>query len=284
MKKSRFFAIITVFVVVVFVFLLSSPLFTLNKVEISFVDNKNQQVSLFKNKKINSQQKINNIIASTNFDYGKSIFLLDKNKYTFYLENKNPYLKIVNVSTVFPNKLYYFAQERISSYYFVVDNYCYFLDTEFKLLEISDKNTEMENNLILLNFFKYNQKLDFFTFFNLSNLALSEGDFLYKNNLFFSSIKNMYFVLEESFYNKGESFIFKEINVVEVSSGVLNLELKTYKNNYGITLVVEDCLINFEKKFNKIIKAFATLIANEPIKTTYGVLKINKNLNCLFLE
>ena len=94
----------------------------------------------------------------------------------------------------------------------------------------------------------------------------------------------MYFILEESFYNKGESFIFKEINAVEVSSGVLNLELKTYKNNYGITLVVEDCLINFEKKFNKIIKAFATLIANEPIKTTYGVLKINNNLNCLFLE
>lgn len=282
MKKSRFFAIITLFIVVVFIFLLSSPFFTFTKVEISFVDNNNKQVSLLKNQKINSQQKINSIIASTNFDYGESIFLLDKNKYTFYLENKNPYLKIVNVSTVFPNKLYYFAQERISFYYFLSDNNCYVLDTEFKLLEILDKNNEYISNFVCINFFRNNQELSFFNFFDLSKLVLSEGDFLYENNLLFSSIKNIYPILKKSFYNQEIKYVLEDINIKEVSSEVINLELKTCKNNYGITLVIEDALANFEKKFDKILKAFKTLITKEPIKTTYGVLRVNNSFNCFW--
>ncbi|MBQ9793036.1 MAG: hypothetical protein IJW32_04795 [Clostridia bacterium] len=282
MKKSRLFAIIAVFVVVVFIFLLSSPFFTLTKVEIGFVDSNNKQVSLLKNQKINSQQKINNIIESANFEYGKSIFLLDKNKYTFCLENKNPYLKIVNVSTVFPNKLYYFAQERTPFYFFLVDNDCYVLDTEFKLLEIFDKKDINTNNYVCFNFFKYSQKIDFFNFFNLSKLALTEGDFLCENNLLFSSVKNIYPLLKNFFYDKEVYCIFEEINVIEVSSGVINLELKTHKNNYGVTLLVEDSLLNFEKKFNKILRAFTTLLVKEPIKTTYGVLKINNSFNCFW--
>ena len=48
----------------------------------------------------------------------------------------------------------------------------------------------------------------------------------------------------------------------------------------GIKLIVENVLENFDKKLNKLLSAFKTLINKEKIKTTYGVLSINNSLNC----
>ena len=280
MKKSRLFVIITVFIVLIFVLLLSSSFFTLAKIEINFVDNNNKKVSLSLNKKIRTQKQVEDIVSSANFDYGSSIFLLDKNKYSALLEYQNPYLKIVNVFVLFPNKLCFEVKERNQCCFFLFNNYCYLFDEDFKLLEILQEKEIEKDNFLNYNFYKNNLKINYFNFFNLSPLVLSQGDFLTENNLVFKSIQNFYKILGKYFTKKEIIENFKCFNIVEVSSGKINLEIITNENGFGVNLIIEDILSSFDKKFDKLINAFITLCCKEKIKTTYGILKINNNFNC----
>lgn len=278
MKKKRLFLIVLTSVILVLAFLIGSPFFKLQSVELKFVNDKNEVVLLKDNFIFNTQQKVTKIISSGKFDYGSSLFLINKQNYFIRLDKNNPYLKLVNITSVFPNKMVVYAKERKPIFY-ITNNIEYFLiDSDFKILEITTEKSKIKS-LILLTAQENNKNSTFFDFFNISPLAFESGQYLYENNIIIEKIKKIVVIIKSfnsfnTLNNVFESFIINE------NENFPNLTLQTKKQEFGIKLVIENVLENFDKKLNKLLSAFKTLINKEKIKTTYGVLSINNSLNC----
>lgn len=277
MKKTRLFTIITLMVIVVFTFVLSSPLFKLKTVEITFLNTNNKEVSVLENKVYNTQQKVDKLINSANFNYGSLVFLIDKTKYITRLENNNPYLKLINISTVFPNKLIVFAKERESVFCIQTTTNCLITDSEFKILEITKNICEDLLQIRIEN--SFGQEQDYYSFFNVLPQTYETGQTLTENNLVFNSIKNTV-LLALNIRKCNIKQIFSALTIKEQSSGLVSLNIKTNNAYFGLNLQIDNLLDNFDKKFNKLINALNTLYKNERIKTTYGTLLIDKNYNC----
>ncbi len=94
MKNKRLTLMLIVFAVFVLVISFTSALFMLSSVKVNFLSSCPMFIS-----------KEDMIIKSANFEYGKSVFFLKKDTYVNNLEINNPYLKVINIETIFPNKL-----------------------------------------------------------------------------------------------------------------------------------------------------------------------------------
>ena len=243
--------------------------------------NKKNEVVLPKDNFVfNSEEKINSLIKSANFDYGQSMFLINKEDYQIRLENKNPYFKLINISSVFPNKIFVYAMERKETFCLQSENKMFLLDEDFKILNISNKPKNNKKQLIEILFNRNNLQTNFFDFFEISDFAFDPGQYAWENNLIFSSIKNLSMIL-----NSNYSLTLKDISSIlikEQSSGTINLYFNTKTESYGVKLLVKNVSQNFDKKLEKLVNAFNTLIKNEKIKTTYGCLSIDDNLNCFW--
>lgn len=279
MKKKRLFLIISISVLLVLAFMIGSPFFKLQSVEIKFINDKNEVVLLKDNFVFNNQQKINKIISSANFDYGSSLFLINKQNYVSRLDKGNPYLKLVNISSVFPNKMIVYAKERKPIFYISnCENY-FLLDSDFKILEVTN-NLDKTSNLIYISASEKNREETFFEFFNISNFALEPSQYLNENNIIIDNIKNIVKIINSfdcfNIYNQNP---IEKIIIYE-NENFANISFKTNSEIYGIELKIENVLESFDKKLNKLLCAFKTLINQEKIKTTYGVLSINNSFNC----
>ena len=278
MKRKRLVLIVSLMLVFVFILTFSSTVFTLKSVEICFINDSGQTVSLDSNKIYSTQSKLDEILSSVNFNYGELLFLLDKDKYINQLESNNPYFKVIGIEAIFPNKFLVKAQERKDFYYFEVEDEIYLLDKDFKILDIA-KNFQNLSGLIEINFESmrgYAQ--NFFEFFELSSLALESGFFITQNNLVFSALNNLYDIILSVF-----DFEFLEsvtsLLIVENGEDNASLILNT-SSPFGITLEVENLLNDFDTKMTKLLNALMTLKNKERIKTTYGRLKIDSKINC----
>ncbi|MGN1208639.1 MAG: cell division protein FtsQ/DivIB [Christensenellales bacterium] len=95
MKKNKSLVIILCLIAIIVLFvILTSTIFCLKNVELNFLSNT-----------IVLTNKDAEILETGNFKYGKSIFFVGKAEIKKNLEEKNPYLKVVNIETLFPNKL-----------------------------------------------------------------------------------------------------------------------------------------------------------------------------------
>ncbi len=280
MRKRRLILMVTIMLVFVLLLTLSSAIFELKYIDICFFDNKGNMLNITQNQIYNSKEKVNKIISSTNFEYGQSLFIMNSSEYTFSLENKNPYLKVINIESIFPNKLIINAQERKKLFYIQSLNEDFIFDSEFKLLE-KGKSLDKTN---LINFAFQNRnggELSFFDFFEISSFALDAGQFLNENNKVFIKIDNCVKIIKsyfEELLTNTSKFIIEE-----EESNLLNLKINTC-NILGITLEVKDIFNDFDKKLNKIMQSFLTLYNTEKIKTTYGRIVIDKNCNCYWYE
>lgn len=280
MKKKRLFLIAVVSIIMVLAFMLGSPFFKLQNVEIKFINDKNEVVLLEDNVVFNNSKKVNQVISSAKFDYGSSLFLINKQDYVSRLDKNNPYFKLVNISSVFPNKMVVYAKEREPVFYISNNEDYFLLDRDFKILEITN-NVEKINNLILISAKERNLDVNFFEFFDVSSLAFEPSQYLYENNLIMEKIKNIVKVINNFDCFSLNQNIFKSLVIYE-KDDFPNLILKTNEDVFGIKLEVENILENFDKKLHKLLCAFKTLINQEKIKTTYGVLSINNFLNCFW--
>ncbi len=278
MKRKRLALIVSLMLVFVFVLTLSSTVFTLKSVEIWFINDFGQTVSLESNKVYSTRSKLDEVLSSVNFNYGELLFLVDKNKYISQLESNNPYFKVVNIEAVFPNKFVVKAQERKALYYFEVEDEIYLIDKDFKILDIT-KTAQNLSGLIQINFESmrgYSQ--NFFEFFELSNLALESGSFLSQNNLVFTELNNLYDIILSVFDSEFLNII-RAVTIQEIAENTVSLILTTM-SPFGVTLEVENILNDFDKKMTKLLNALMTLKNKERIKTTYGRLKIDNKVNC----
>lgn len=278
MKKRRLFIILSLSFLVVFIFTLSSPLFTLKKVSLVFYDDNNCIVSTKNNKVYNTSEKINKIVSSAEFNYGTSLFTFEKDVYINRIDNKNPYLKLLNAQVVFPNKLKLSVKERVPCCYILSSKALFLLDNDYKILEILPISEALNyKNLVQIKIQNKNGvEISFFNFFYISESAFESGQYLSENNLILTNFKNIFKVIETFNVLKDSiSFIAISENLNE------NMDLLFYTNsNLGIMLKVQNALDNLNSKLSKLFCALETLYYKEKIKTTYGTLTINESLNC----
>lgn len=134
MKNKRLAILLVILVFFAVVVVLSSTVFSLATVEINFLSTTHYLT--------NNQA----IIDSGKFKYGENVFFSSKKTYISNLEKANPYLRVLNIETIFPNKLVINAAERQEVYVIKLDNNKYAKTDEFlKVLEISNvyqNNTE----------------------------------------------------------------------------------------------------------------------------------------------
>lgn len=145
MKNKSLVIILSVLAFIVLLVVLSSTIFCLKTVEVSFYSNT-----------INLTNKESEIIESGNFKYNASIFFINKNKYIKNIEEANPYIKVINIETNFPNKLTINCIERnelfaIKSYENNTFNGYMILDDELKVLKNDISYENNHNNAILVN-------------------------------------------------------------------------------------------------------------------------------------
>lgn len=290
-KNKRLLIIFSTFCLILFLSLFSSQLFKLKTVEINFYDCSNIKVTnINSNNVFNTQKKVEEVLQSANFDYGNLVFLIDKNYYAPVLERKNPYLKLRNIQIKFPNKLVVNVSERKP--YFYINSSCniYLIDADFKLLEIiPEQQVLLDNNNILQSLMEITvlsqqgDNTDFFNFFDVLPSVYEVGQNLMENNTVLSCIAFLPEILNNYIENMNSqnSIVFEKLILQEKSSNVVNLKLVTSSSSsFGASLLVENIFLNFNNKLNKLLNAFNSLKISEPIKCTYGQLKIDNNLNC----
>lgn len=152
--------------VIITLVVLMFTLFGLNNVSLQFQNN----TELFSENSVQSK-----IINDGEFKKNSCVLFINKDKYIAKIEKENPYLKIINIETVFPNNLIIHCAEREEVFAIEVSERKYFIcDEDFKVLKVldysstedSDNYESTQNNAIVLKGV------------SVANLDATTGDFL----------------------------------------------------------------------------------------------------------
>lgn len=261
-------------------FFLSSSFFRLSGVEIVFFDENFNKINLNSNIILNNNESVAKMSLVARRDFGTSMFLLNKDKYSSIFESQNPYAKLLAVESKFPNKLVFSVTERKPVFCLSSgEGITFLLDGEFKILKITKDQAPLNLIPILIQTNSSNF-VSFFEFFDVAEVAFSEGQFLTENNLVIKAMVRLYDLLGNSHFSSKKDNLFTGL-VLSEGEERMNLVLTTGRD-YGVKLKVEGVLDNFNKKFEKLLSALSTLEVKEKIKTTYGTLIINSAYNCFW--
>ncbi len=138
--KKLIIALSVVLGVVLVCVILNFTLFSLQTVEVDF---KNEAM-------IFTDESKESIANNSAIKKGTSVFALSKKEITNQLERDNPYLKIINIETVFPNKIIIHCAEREETYAVKASETKYFIcDADFKVLNITTTYYNEQYNSIL---------------------------------------------------------------------------------------------------------------------------------------
>lgn len=207
MRTKRITILVSIIAIILLFVFLSSTVFSLNRVEFCFLQN-----PIHYNSSISQD-----LIECGEFNYGSSVFLVNKKSHIEKIEKQYPYIKVVGIETIFPNTLLIQSVER-ESFYAVcnADNSKMAIcDEDFKVLRVIDY--EVMPNYVIVDG-KYAN-------FN----SQTAGDFLAVNNDVFSLIPA---VFKRMGYTTAQVMQF--LKEVEITSNG-NLRLISY-NNYFIEI------------------------------------------------
>ncbi len=221
MKNKRLTLMLIVFAVFVLVISFTSALFMLSSVKVNFLSSCPMFVA-----------KEDMIIESANFEYGKSVFFLKKDVYKNNLEINNPYLKVINIETIFPNKLKINCVQRESLFCIKNFDYYYILDDDFKVLEKTDSSKFLTNQFIDLGQNDY--------------INLETGQVCYE---LMNNYKQLPSVLKE--WKDSNSFLKQEILKINLKNNKLTIKMNNYQD-----LIIKDYEKSLSDKFNIVISAF----------------------------
>ncbi len=92
------------------------------------------------------------IIEAGEFSYGTPIMFIKKNNFKNKIEEKYPYVEVINIETVFPNKLIVHVKEREEIYAINENGKAYFVDNTLKVLRIEEGEfISTQNNAIAIS-------------------------------------------------------------------------------------------------------------------------------------
>lgn len=225
MKNKSLVIILSVLAFIVLIVILSSTIFCLKTVDISFYSNT-----------INLTNKQTEIIESGEFKFNQSIFFINKQKYIDKLEQNTPYLKVLNLETNFPNQITINAVERnelfcIKGYNENIFNSYMILDSELKVLKNEHSFTNSHTNSILITF--DNEQIE----------KKAEGNFITCN--YNQLLKNI--ATELLCYNDNYQLLkanFEEITINFESSNDIKIKMRS-----GVNIVLKDVNVRISEKF-----------------------------------
>jgi len=117
MKTKRLAILISVLAVIVVIVVLSSTVFTLKQVEVQFYTKNDTLITNIDSLNYFNDSTVLNIENNKqDFSMGQSIFLTKKSNITAKLEKDYPYLKVIALTTMFPDKIIVKAAEREEFY------------------------------------------------------------------------------------------------------------------------------------------------------------------------
>ncbi len=178
MKKRTQLIILSVLIFIAVLVILSSSIFSFSEIGVDYITTK-----------VNTNITSEELLSDSNLKFGKSIFSINKNSATSSIEKNNPYIKVVNVETVFPNKLIFHIAEREELFVVKLLNNYLILDEDGKVLAVDDSYVNTAENAILLQNININESVSQ----NNNDTQYQAGNFVAKT----SNIKNLVTVLKE---------------------------------------------------------------------------------------
>ena len=186
----------------------------------------------------------NQIIESAKFNYGESVFFSSKNNYIKNIEKANPYIRVINIETIFPNKFVINAVERNECYVIKFSsgknkNKYAITDERMKVLNIVDNYQNNTSNGIFI------EKS------GLESQDVEVGDFF--------NVSNDYFVV------LFKSFREWKISYLDVKAKVQSIELNYEKKDRllinmrsGVQIILENSSSQMSEKMNLAFSIFET--------------------------
>ena len=258
MKKKLILTASILCGVIVLLVILSFTLFGLK--EISF--DLRTYGSLF-----TSEQTQASVINSGKFKMNRPVFFQNKQAYIDNMEKANPYLKIINIETVFPNKFIIRCVDREELFAIKVSDQKYFIvDEDFKVLNVATTFDNNQTNAILLS-----------GEFSILNTNAGLGDFLTLSagqgllESFVSTMKANNRVVSE------QKALFKSVNLkfgVVPEPYEVNVPMLEFTDFLDFKMTIIKANDDFTRKVNCLLSAHAEVPDSD--KSSYE-LEVYKN-------
>lgn len=247
MKNKRLAIFLGIFVFLALVVVLSSAIFALDSVGIVYHSTTNI---------LTGDDKI--IVEAGQFRYGENVFLSNKTQYIQNIESAFPYIRVLNIETVFPNKYKIHAVEREETYVFKTDNYYIITDENLKVLTKQKTFSNSIENAIVVENSEY------------SNSIVQAGEFLSNAEY----LKNVFVCFREwkiDYAEVKQNIKTIQVNYVDgLNSGDGNLLITTWD---GVEILISNSTKNMSDKINYGFSAYDYL----PTKT--GRITVIENSN-----
>ena len=168
-KHKKLIIVLSVIVaLLITLIVLMFTLFSLKNVEIEFETGN----------KIITNEMQSQIISE--IDLGGTVFFKNKDEMTSKIEKKYPYVKVINIETIMPNKFIIHIAERQEIYAITSLNRTCYLDNELKVLRIEEESfVSTSTNAIKLDLFGLDFDLSAFSegqFFDISELTINSSN------------------------------------------------------------------------------------------------------------
>lgn len=245
MKNKRLAIILIILTFFAVVVVLSSTVFSLSKVDVNFLTTTDHLTG-----------QAEDIVESANFNLGENVLFVNKNLHTTLLEKQNPYLKVVNIETIFPNKIVLNVAERNEVFSIKLpDNSYAICDEELKVLKTSLTYYNSAQNAIELK--------------NVTvlNSTVSAGDFLTVEES--GLIKSTFNCLREwdlSYVNLKAKITSITINYDRLNQILINMRS-------GVQIKIKDAEMFLSDKLNL---AFSFYSNTQADYTSEGVIEIRQ--------
>lgn len=244
MKKKVIVAVSSFVFLVGLIILLSFTVFSLKSVEIDFRTS---------HAKITATEE--EIVDAGEFKMGASVFFHGKNEYEEKIEKLSPYIKVVNIETVFPSKFVVHLVERQEVYAIAFENGHYICDEEFRILDIDLAFDSTQSNAMLLNLAS-----------PLTQKDLHIGEFLKVDNpkIYETFFENNRTLGEQTEMIKSITISSEENKTTKKHQTVATLSLfsgqtvRLVNTSYGLTYKVKLFIEVYSQLFNYIGKTLNT--------------------------
>lgn len=238
MSKKIVIIISILLVIIGLIVLLSFTLFSLKSVTIDY-----------RTSHVNIALSNDEIVEKADFKMGASVFFHGKKDYINNIEEADPYIKVINIETVFPSSFTIHLAERQEIYAIEYQNEYLVCDDELKILKKTNDFTSTQNNSILL------KGLD------IQNKNLQVGDFLSINN---DNFVDMYSVLYEFNYPLGQQqSLIEQIEFKKIFDDNLNKYLPACEITMfnGQVYILNNCTYGVKAKTKLMLDVFSQIFS-----------------------
>ena len=239
MTKKKLIALFSIVFVILFIVIMMT-VFTLQSVNVFFVA-----------PTLEHSFEVKKIIDDGNFAFGKSLFLQNKDDYIARIEKNNPYAKVVQIETKFPNRFVVYIEERqvLYSLHNEIENTYVLLDEDFKVLDIVDEEAywELELTPIAIECANYTIVYQF-----------GEGDFLQ-----LSTANDVFHQISQSLQSYDYNILAMKSMIQSIQYNMLNEQIRIEtKRDYGIEMLIDGTSNLLDEKLGIAFDGFETLKQN----------------------